>query len=162
MALWPLQRGCAVGWRNIRIPRPQRSEWPSGLSRGAAQWGGGISEYLAHSDQNGPLASPEGLLRGVAEYPNTSPTAIRMALWPPQRGCSGGWRNIRIPRPQRSEWPSGLPRGVAQGGGGISEYLAHSDQNGPLASPEGLLRGVAEYPNTSPTAIRMALWPPQR
>eukprot|EP00969_Alexandrium_andersonii_P113656 5022613-Alexandrium_andersonii.AAC.1 len=28
--------------------RPQRQEWPAGQPpRGAAQWGGGISEYLA-------------------------------------------------------------------------------------------------------------------
>eukprot|EP00969_Alexandrium_andersonii_P140098 6197496-Alexandrium_andersonii.AAC.1 len=37
------------------------------VSRGAAQWGVGTSAYHAHDDQkNGPLASPEGLLsRGV-------------------------------------------------------------------------------------------------
>eukprot|EP00969_Alexandrium_andersonii_P055101 2427928-Alexandrium_andersonii.AAC.1 len=41
-----------------------------------------------HNDQNGSLASPEGLRSGVAEYRLTSQMAIRMALWPLQRGCA--------------------------------------------------------------------------
>eukprot|EP00969_Alexandrium_andersonii_P121071 5351697-Alexandrium_andersonii.AAC.1 len=68
------------------------------------------------------------LLSGCAveglEYRNYSPTAIEMTLWPPLRGCAVGGCNNELLRAQRSEWLSGVSRGAAQWGVGISEYLA--------------------------------------
>eukprot|EP00969_Alexandrium_andersonii_P329935 14580860-Alexandrium_andersonii.AAC.1 len=58
--------------------------------RRAAQWGVGISAYLARSDQNGPLACPKGLRSEGLEYRQTSHTAIRMALRPPTGAAQWG------------------------------------------------------------------------
>eukprot|EP00969_Alexandrium_andersonii_P359054 15452341-Alexandrium_andersonii.AAC.1 len=66
--------------------------------QGAAQSGGGVSGYLAHSDQNGPLASPGGLLSRAAECRYTPHGAIKKALSPPQGGCPVGRRSVGILR----------------------------------------------------------------
>eukprot|EP00969_Alexandrium_andersonii_P117669 5204655-Alexandrium_andersonii.AAC.1 len=68
--------------------------------------------------------------------------AIRMALWPPQKGCAAGGVGLsRYLAHSDKNGPLAPPRRAAQWGVGMSRYVTHSDKNGPLASPEGLHSG---------------------